>query len=106
MTLYNIGKAECSDAWRQARLLAGVLLMGGAALLHVLRATLFALLHIFQPFVSFALSAIAVLGLLTAITMEASATAETFPFWGMMAFSLACAMLLALYDTLLRFLSQ
>ena len=106
MTLYSIGKADCSDAWRQARLLAGVLLMGGAALLHILRATLFALLHIFQPFVSFALSAIAVLGLLTAITMEASATAETFPFWRMMAFSLASAMLLALYDTLLRFLSQ
>lgn len=105
MTLYNIGRAEYSDAWRQPRLLAGVLLLGGAALLHLLRATLFALLRIFQPFVSFALSAIAVLGVLTAITMEASATAETFPFWGMMAFSLASAMLLALYHALLTFLS-
>lgn len=105
MTLYNL-RSGLSGVWRQARLLAGVLLLGSAALLFVVRATVLAFLLMFQPFVCFVLSAIAVLGVLSAVTIEASATAETFPFWSMMGFALACAMLLGVYHALLRFLSQ
>ena len=107
MTLYNVGKIrECSDVWlRPVRLLAALLVVAPAVLLCLIRTTLFTFLLIFQPLVSFVLSATAVLGALTAVALAASSTAETFPFWGMIGFSFACAMLLAVYHAVMRVLS-
>lgn len=43
------------------------------------------------------LSGLTVLGVLAAIALEASAIGGTFPFWGMLVFSLGCTVLLAAY---------
>lgn len=105
--LYNVSTNRGSDSCgRNDPWLAGVLLLCTTTLILVLRASLLTLLLILRPLVSFVLSATAVLAVFTALALETSAAAEMFPFWGMIAFSLACAALLALYQGLLRFLSQ
>lgn len=63
-------------------------------------------LAILEPFVCFILSGLAVLGVVVAIALEASALGTTFPFWGMIAFSLGIAMLLAAYRGAMNVLSR
>lgn len=74
-------------------------------LFYLARVALLLLLAIFEPFVSLILSGLTLLGVLTAITLEASAIGQTFPFWGMMALSLGCTVLLSAYYGLMRILS-
>lgn len=71
-----------------------------------LRLPVFALLVIFEPMVRVVFSCASLLAVLTAFLFEFSGVAPTFPFWGMIAFSVGCALLLIGYYGLLRMFSR
>lgn len=62
------------------------------------------LLVILEPLVRFALSALALLLVLTALFLEVAST-RAIPFWGMLGTAVGCVALLALYQGLIRGLS-
>ncbi len=62
------------------------------------------LLVILEPLVRFALSALALLLVLTALFLEVAST-RAIPFWGMLGTAVGCVALLALYQGLVRGLS-
>lgn len=102
----NYIQASSAAELRCTRLIGSVVLLTASVLLYVLRVVLLALLTTFQPLISFVLSAVAVLGVLISLALEASAVGEIFPFWGMIACSLGCTMLLVAYDGLVRCLAD
>lgn len=106
MLSLNSIHASSAAELRCTRLIGSVVLLTASVLLYVLRVVLLALLTTFQPLVSFVLSAVAVLGVLISLALEASAVGEIFPFWGMIACSLGCAMLLVAYDGFVRCLAD
>ena len=69
-----------------------------------IRLPLLAFLVILEPLVRFLLSALALLITLTAL-LWAFAEPARFPFWTVLAGSLACVLVLALYHSLMRVLS-
>jgi ABC-type polysaccharide/polyol phosphate export permease len=70
------------------------------------RLPILAVLVILEPIVRFVLATVALLGIITAILFESSAAAPTFPFWGMIGFSIGCVLVLALYYALMRLLGH
>ena len=68
------------------------------------RLPVLAVLVILEPLVRFALSALALLLVLTALFLEV-VSARAIPFWGMLATAVGCVALLALYQGLIRGLS-
>lgn len=96
-------------AWVASRLARWVARACGLCLwsaICVVRLTLGMVLAILEPLVSLVLSGLVVLGLLTAVLFEASAISATFPFWGMIAFSVGCAALLVAYYVIMNFLGR
>ena len=71
----------------------------------VIHLPILALLVMFEPIVSFTLSAVALLVALTALFWKFADSKPDFPFWSVLAASLACVLLLALYHALIRLLS-
>lgn len=71
-----------------------------------LRLPVFALLVIFEPVVRLLLSWLTLLAVLTAFLFEFSGAAPGFPFWGMIAFAVSCALALTGYYALLSLLSR
>ena len=69
-----------------------------------IRLPVLALLVILEPLVRFALSALALLLVLTALFLEV-ASSRVIPFWGMLGTAVGCVALLALYERLIRGLS-
>ena len=70
-----------------------------------IRLPFLALLTLFEPIVSFALSALALLVALTAFFWKFADSQPGFPFWSILIASLACVLLLAIYHALIRLLS-
>ena len=68
------------------------------------RLPVLAVLVILEPLVRFALSALALLLVLTALFLEV-ASSRAIPFWGMLGTAIGCVALLALYQGLIRGLS-
>ena len=71
----------------------------------MVRLPLLTLLMLFEPIVSFLLSALALLTALSAILWVFADPKAHFPFWTDLAGSLACVLVLALYHALMRALS-
>lgn len=69
-----------------------------------IRIPVLTLLVMFEPIVNFTLSALALLVALTAIFWKL-ADPKPFPFWTVLAASLACVLALALYHALIRVLA-
>ena len=69
-----------------------------------IRIPVLTLLVMFEPFVNFSLSALALLVALTAIFWKL-ADPKPFPFWTALAASLCCVLALALYHVAIRALS-
>jgi len=72
----------------------------------VVRLPIFVLLVTFEPIVRLVLSWLSLLAVLTALLFETSSAAPRFPFWGMVAFSVGCALALTGYCALLRLFSR
>ena len=81
--------------------LAGLLWLTWQAI----RVPVLALLMILEPIVSTVLVAAALLGTLTAIFWKLASTRADFPFFGVLALSVGCFLLLALYHGAIRLLS-
>lgn len=64
-----------------------------------------ALLIVLEPLVRLALGGFALIGTLTAFLLEFATTLPNFPFWGMLAVSLGCVGVLALYYGAIRLFS-
>ena len=65
-----------------------------------------ALLLLLEPFVSLVLTGLGMAGVLVAIILKCSGDVPHFPFWGMMACSIGCALLLMAYHALIRALAR
>ena len=72
----------------------------------MVRLPIFALLVVFEPIVRLAFSGFSLLAILTAFLFESSSAAPRFPFWGMIAFSVGCALALTGYYAVLRLFSK
>ena len=81
--------------------LAGVLWLTWQAI----RVPVLALLMILEPIVSTVLVAAALLGTLTAFFWKLASDRPDFPFFGTLALSLGCFLLLTLYHGVIRLLS-
>lgn len=95
---------ESSDgAWSSVALgvLGGILWLSWQAI----RLPLLALLKILEPIVSTMLAAAALLGVLTAFFWRFVAARPNFPFFGTLALSVGCILLLSLYHGAVRLLS-
>jgi hypothetical protein len=72
---------------------------------HAIRLPCLALLIVLEPLVRVVLAGFALIGTLMAFLLEFATTLPDFPFWGMLAVSLGCVGILALYYGLIRLLS-
>lgn len=72
----------------------------------IIRLPVLAVLVVFEPFVSFILSAAGFLGMLAALVLKISGDLPHSPFWGMMAASVGAVLLLMIYHLLILFLSR
>ena len=70
------------------------------------RLPLLAVLVTLEPVVSVVLGGLALLGLLVGAFLEFSGAAPRFPFLGMVAFSVGCVVLLAIYHAAIAWLSR
>lgn len=70
-----------------------------------IRLPIFSILLIFEPIVRCVPSWLALWTFLIALVWEFAGADPRFPFWGMIAFSVSCALVLTVYHALLRFLS-
>ena len=95
------GSAE--NAWSAIALgfLAGLTWL----LWQAIRLPVLALLMILEPIVSALLVAAALLGTLTAFFWKLTSNRPDFPFFGVLALSLSCFLLLTLYHAAIRVLS-
>jgi hypothetical protein len=71
-----------------------------------IRLPLFSLLLILEPVVRWVFSWLALWTFLIALVWEFTGTDPRLPFWGMIAFSVSCAIVLTAFRALLRFLSR
>lgn len=106
MSLHKIARSIAPCALAIVRSVQHFALLGMASLLAVVRSVLLSLLVVFEPIFSFFLSAIAALGIVTAVVFETSAVGETFPFLLTFAFSVGSAMALMAYRVVLRSLTS
>lgn len=70
-----------------------------------IRLPLFSLLLILEPVVRWVLSWLTLWSFAMAFVWEFAGVDPRFPFWGMIAFSVGCALMLAGYHAVLRLLS-
>ena len=70
-----------------------------------IRLPLLTLLVMIEPIVNFALSAVALIVALSTLFWKLADPNPGFPFWRVLAASLACVLLLAIYHALIRLLS-
>ena len=70
-----------------------------------IRLPILALLVTLEPIMDFVLSTLALLIALTALFWKVADPRPGFPFWTILAASLACVLLLSLYHALIRLLS-
>ena len=95
---------ESSDSARGSMalgVLAGVLWL----IWQAIRLPLLALLKILEPIISTVLAAAALLGTLTALFWKLASDRAHFPFFGVLALSIGCFLLLTLYHGAIRLLS-
>ena len=95
---------ESSDSARGSMalgVLAGVLWL----IWQAIRLPLLALLKILEPIISTVLAAAALLGTLTALFWKLASDRGHFPFFGVLALSVGCFLLLTLYHGAIRLLS-
>lgn len=89
--------------------IAHIALASGAAILwlawQAIRLPLLTFLVILEPIVSFLLSALALLTALTALLWAFADPKPDFPFWTVLAGSVVCVLVLALYHSLMGVLS-
>lgn len=71
-----------------------------------IRLPLLALLLLFEPFVGLVLVSLGFLGVVVAVILRYSGDLPHFPFWGMMACSISCMLLLMAYRALITVLSR
>ena len=71
----------------------------------LIRVPLVTLLIMFEPIVTFGLSALALLIALSAFLWKVTDPRSGSPFWTILAASLACVLLLAFYHALIRLLT-
>ena len=95
-----------SRSWPTGVALIALGLLGALIWLawQAIRIPLLTFLVMFEPVVNFTLGALALLVALTAILWKLTDPGH-FPFWTVLAASLACVLGLALYQTLIRALS-
>jgi hypothetical protein len=72
----------------------------------VVRIPIFAVLVVLEPLVSFVLTGLALLGLLTTFLFKLTGADPRFPFWGMLGASTGFAVALMGYHALIRLLSR
>ncbi len=91
------------NAWGSMTLgfLAGLIWLTWQAI----RVPILALLMILEPIVSTLLVAAALLGMLTAFVWKLASDRPDFPFFGTLALSVGCFLLLILYHEVIRMLS-
>lgn len=96
-------RASADNPWGSIALgaLAGVLWL----IWQAIRLPVLALLTILEPIVSTVLAAAALLGVLTALFWKLASSRPDFPFFGTLALSVGCFLLLALYHGVIRLLS-
>ena len=94
---------ESQESRPRSRASSGAAL-GLTGLWACIRLPALALLVILEPLVRFALGALALLLVLTALFLEV-ASFRAIPFWGMLGTGVGCVALLALYERLIRALS-
>lgn len=96
-------RESADNPWASMALgaLAGLLWL----LWQAIRIPVLALLTILEPIVSTALVAAALLGTLTALFWKLASNRPDFPFFGVLALSVGCFLLLALYHGAIRLLS-
>jgi hypothetical protein len=73
--------------------------------LKAIRLTVFAILAVFEPIIRVALSLLALVGVSLAVFNRYVAYAPHFPFWLVIGISTGCAVALAIYYQLMRFLT-
>ena len=96
-------RTSADHAWGSMALgvLAGILWL----IWQAIRLPLLALLKILEPIVSTLLAAAALLGTLTALFWKLASNRPEFPFFGVLALSVGCFLLLTLYHGAIRLLS-
>jgi hypothetical protein len=72
----------------------------------MIRVPVLALLILFEPLVRLLLYGLGLLGAVTALVIELAARPPHFPFWGTLAASVACVVLLGAYHAIIHCLSQ
>ena len=87
------------DGWRVAAAVVRTLFW---LAWQAVRLPIFSLLVVFEPIARLVFSGLSLLAILTAFLFEASSASPRFPFWGMIAFSVGCALALTGYYALLR----
>jgi hypothetical protein len=99
-------RATRADDRRDPR--AGRTLVVGALWLawQAIRLPISATLIVLEPVVRFILTAATLLGILMAFFFKLSRAAPHFPFWGMLGFSVGCAVLLMAYHAIVRLFSR
>ena len=78
----------------------------GYAAWMVVRIPILALLIVLEPVVSFVLTGLSLLGILTALFWKWTSADPRFPFWTMLALSIGFAVVLILYERLISLLSR
>lgn len=96
-------RESTDNAWGSMTLgvVAGLLWLGWQAI----RLPVLAFLMILEPIVSTVLVAAALLGTLTAIFWKLASDRPGFPFFGVLALSVGCFLMLTLYHGVIRLLS-
>ena len=72
----------------------------------LLRLPIYAVLRLIGPLMELLLPAAALASAVTAVVLRSSRVAPDFPFWSMMAFAVACILILIGYYALLRFFGR
>ena len=73
--------------------------------LKAIRLTVFAILAVFEPIIRVALSLLALVGICLSVFNRYVVYAPHFPFWLVIGISMGCAVALAMYYKLMRFLT-
>jgi len=77
----------------------------GSVALKAIRLTVFAILAVFEPIIRVALSLLTLVGVSLAVFNRYVVYAPHFPFWLIIGISMGCAVALAMYYKLMRFLT-
>ena len=104
-TMANWTTDQCTVGDRTKALAPLILGLFSALLWQTIQLPILTLLVLFEPLVNFAFSAVALIVALSALFWKLADPNHGFPFWRVLASSLACVLLLALYHAVIRLLS-